>query len=429
MIEISPDDRLPLRWRLATRIAFRFGVLYFFLYGITTQMFTSMLALPDIDIPPPVRGLVSWVAAHVFAVREPLVFDASSGDKIFDWVLVFCLLLFTAAGTAIWSVLDRRRPHYVRLHGWFRLFVRLSLGAAMVGYGVIKAIPLQMQAPSLSRLVEPFGNFSPMGVLWASIGASPSYEMFAGFAELAGGILICLPGLTTIGALICLLDTIQVFVLNMCYDVPVKLFSFHLIAMSLVVLGPELTRLTNVILLNRAAGRSLQPPLGRTTRTRRLAVGAQAVFAVYQLTMNLWGAQLSRKQYGDLAPPTSLKGIWAIEAMTVDGEAKPPSGSDADRWRRVIIQAPTSVTVQRMDDSFVNYRAQIDMEASTFTLTPSADQPGQVLKFTQVTATRLLVDGTLDGHLIHIETSLLDHHKFRLLTRGFHWIQEYPYNR
>ena len=72
------------------------------------------------------------------------------------------------------------------------------------------------------------------------------------------------------------------------------------------------------------------------------------------------------------------------------------------------------VAVQRMDDSFRYYRAQIDMEASTLT---------------QPTTTRLLPDGTLDGHLMHIETSLLDHHELPPLTRGFHWIQDYPFNR
>jgi len=33
------------------------------------------------------------------------------------------------------------------------------------------------------------------------------------------------------------------------------------------------------------------------------------IFVLYQLTANLWVAQLSRKQYGDLAPASPLKGI------------------------------------------------------------------------------------------------------------------------
>mgnify|MGYP003694381041 CR=1 FL=1 len=225
----------------------------------------------------------------------PLVFDGGSGDKVFDWVLVFCLLLVVAAGTAslvgALTAAGRTTRGFI---GGSRLFMRFSLGARlMISYGMVKAIPLQMPAPGPMRLVEQFGNFSPMGVLWAAIGASPSYEMSAGFAELAGGILICLPGLATIGALVCLADGMQVFTLNMCYDVPVKLFSFHLIVMSLVVLGPELTASPRtIILLNRAAGPSTVKPFSiwRTARTRKSlpsALRIEAIDAMHLATMNL----------------------------------------------------------------------------------------------------------------------------------------------
>src|SRR5262245_19398147 len=203
----------PLRWRLATRIAFRFVVIYFGFYILTTQMLGALIALPNVDIPTPgfLRTLITWVASHVFRVSQTLVIDGSgSGDKIFDWVHAFCLLVIAGVGTALWSVLDRRRPNYVRLQQWFRLVARFSLGSTMILYGMVKVFPLQMSFPGLTRLVEPFGNFSPMGVLWASIGASPAYERIVGSAELMGGILVCLPGLATIGALLCLVDSIEI---------------------------------------------------------------------------------------------------------------------------------------------------------------------------------------------------------------------------
>ena len=109
----------------------------------------------------------------------------------------------------------------------------------MISYGMDKAVPLQMPSPSLARLLEPYGNFSPMGVLWASVGASRSYEILVGFAELAGGVLLFVPRTATLGALICLFDTLQIFTLNMTYDIPVKLFAFHLIVLSLFLVAPQ----------------------------------------------------------------------------------------------------------------------------------------------------------------------------------------------
>ena len=54
----------------------------------------------------------------------------------------------------------------------------------------VKAFPLQMPAPLLTRLLEPYGNFSPMGVLWYSIGASFPYERFTGIVEVVGGRML-----------------------------------------------------------------------------------------------------------------------------------------------------------------------------------------------------------------------------------------------
>jgi hypothetical protein len=105
-------------------------------------------------------------------------------------VQAFCLLVLTILGTAVWSVMDSRRPHYATLHKWFHVFARLALASTPVGYGMSKGIRLQMPEPGLLRLIEPFGNFSPMGVLWYSIGASRPYEIFAGCVELSGGVLL-----------------------------------------------------------------------------------------------------------------------------------------------------------------------------------------------------------------------------------------------
>ena len=89
-----------------------------------------------------------------------------------------------------------------------------------------------------------------MGVLWSSIGSSRGYEIFAGCAEtLAGGLLV-FSRTTPLGALLGLFEMIHVFMLNMTYDIPVKLFSFHLILLNLFLLAPDLPRLINVLMRN-----------------------------------------------------------------------------------------------------------------------------------------------------------------------------------
>ena len=123
-----------------------------------------------------------------------------------------------------------------------------------------------MPAPPLTRLLEPYGNFLPMGALWYSIGAWFRYERITGWAELTAAALLFIPRNATLGAIVALFDSIQIFSLNMTYDVPVKLFSFHLVLMSIFLLAPEMRRLLNVLVFNRTAEPSTDRRLAREGR-------------------------------------------------------------------------------------------------------------------------------------------------------------------
>jgi uncharacterized membrane protein YphA (DoxX/SURF4 family) len=423
-------------WGRTKLVAFRFCCVYFSLYVLVTQMLTSLIFFPWIDWSdlgslPPIRTMISWAARHVFHHQSALVVTGSgSGDKTFDWVEAFCLLVIAAIATAIWSVVDRKCRSYVTAHKWFRVFVRFALGSTLLTYGFDKAIPLQMQYPYLSRLIEPFGNFSPMGVLWASIGSSPGYEIFAGCAEILGGLLVLIPRTAMLGALVCLADVIQVFVLNMTYDVPVKLFSFHLVLLTLFLLAPEATRLANFFFRDQPGGPSTQPALFRTRRASRNAVLAQIALISYLVAMNIYGSTQAWKQYGGGAPKSILYGIWDVDEFTMDGQARAPLLTDGSRWRRIVFQSPDSVTFQRMDDTLIGYGAFVYKKDQSFAL---ALRDTKELKadfaFQLPTQGRLVLDGAMDGHKIHMQLQLVDHDKFLLVSRGFHWIQEYPFNR
>lgn len=423
-------------WSVWTRVAFRFCLIYFGLYCLSTQIITSFFPVPNFDIPDPstfwpIRPIVFWTAAHVFRVSKPLVYtDSGSGDKTFDWVLLFCMLVFSIVATAIWSALDRKRRDYAIVYKWFRLFIRLALAGQMMTYGMDKFVPLQMPFPYLTRLLEPYGNFSPMGVLWSSIGASPAYESFAGGAELLGGILLIFPRTTTLGALVCLADMIQVFMLNMTYDVPVKLLSFHLILLSLFLLTPDAKRLVNFFLLNRGTESQRHFSLFAGRRADRIAFAAQILVGVWLLGMNAYAARMGWKQYGGGRTPSPLYGIWDVEQQTVDGQLRAPLLNDAGRWRRAIFDFPTRVTFQRIDDSFAGHGVTIDEKGKALVLTDNKEKNWKAnFSFERPAADQLILDGTMDGHAVHMQLKLEDRNRFELVSRGFHWIQEYPYNR
>jgi uncharacterized membrane protein YphA (DoxX/SURF4 family) len=436
--ESVPRAAQTTQWSFATRVTFRFCFVYLGLFCLTTQIVTSLFspsqgaAIPDPATVWPMRQIVLWTAAHVFHTTATLSLggNSASGDDTFGWILSFCLLIFALLSTAAWSLLDRKRENYVELHKWFRLSIRFFLAGQMINYGLDKVIPLQMSYPDLDTLVEPFGSFSPMGVLWSFMGASPAYEIFTGCAETLGGLLLIVPRTATFGALLCLADMTQVFMLNMTYDVPVKLFSFHLILLALFLLISDFHRLVNLFFLNRVSEPSTQTQLFRTRRANQAALTAQILVGLWLLGMNGYYCRELWYAYGGGRPKSPLYGIWQVSQMSIDDQLRPLAETDVDRWRNVIFDYPTLVTFQRMDGSFVFYRVSIDVNKGILALTALREKNWNAhFAFQRVGQDRLTLDGKMDSHTIHMQLQIIDRDKFLLVSRGFHWIQEEAFDR
>jgi uncharacterized membrane protein YphA (DoxX/SURF4 family) len=435
-LEPQTEQQSIQRWPLVLRVVLRFCLVYFGLFCLTTQVLGGLINIPKVDIPdlaalPPLRQLIFWVAADLFRAPRPLVYNGSgSGDKTFDWVMCFCFLIIAALATAIWSILDRKRASYIGMYKWFRLFLRFALGSQMLTYGFVKVFPMQMPFPGLVRLLEPFGNFSPMGVLWYSIGASPAYERLCGSAELLAGILLLIPGLTLLGALVTAAVTSEIFILNMTYDVPVKILSVHLLLIAFFLASPELSRLTDFFLRNRAVAASSQPNLFRTQRANRIATAAQLVFALWLVGSNIYGSWTQWPVWGGGQPLSPLYGIWKVDTHSIDGHERSPLIGDYGRWRRIVFDSPDYVAYQRMDDSFGNFNCAIDQKNQTIALTKADDKKWKgLLHYQRPKPGQLILDGDVGGHPMHMQLALFDRSKFQLVGRGFHWVQEYPYNR
>ncbi|MEU2029953.1 DoxX family protein [Nocardia amamiensis] len=429
-------------WSLPTRIGFRFVFAYLLLFCLLFAqilfVFTGIVGkwLPESAILWQMRAtspLTGWVGEHVFGVEAVLHEDSGSGDQAAIWVLICCELVAAAVITVVWSILDRRRREYTALGAWFVLFIRLCLGGQMLFYGMAKAIPTQMPAPSLTALLQPYGTMSPASVLWNQVGAAPGYEILLGTAEVLGGVLLFVPRTATIGAMLSLVSMAQVFVLNMTYDVPVKILSFHLLLLCLVVLAPQARRLANVLVLERASEPATQPALFGSRRANRIVAALQVALGLWIL---IGAAQISWQAWRETngAPKPPLYGIWTVGEFTSAVHPLPPLTTDENRWRRVIFDRPDA-SVQKMDDSFMPVVADIDDAAQTLVLMQpprSADAlPNRLASFTfsQPTADTLLLTGELNGTPVRLSLDRLDLTSFPLRSRGFHWVQEYPYFR
>ena len=418
------------RWSLASRILFRFVFIYFLLYAIPypwsflpygEQLFWPHTAIWNWAVP--------WVGEHVFDVKIT-VLPNGSGDTTYNYVQVFCFLMLAGIGTLIWSLLDRKRGNYARVYQWMSAYLRFSLALTMVLYGAAKVIKSQFPGPSPDRLIQPFGDASPMGLLWTFMGASELYNWFTGSGELLAGLLLTARRTTLLGTLACVGVVSHVLVLNLSYDVPVKLFSLHLLLMAFVVMAPFLSRLGRFFFTSSG----LEPlPLHRLFQNRWLHYGILSLRTVAVwgfVAMTLYTSYQGRKTYGDLAPRPPFYGVWNVDEYELDAEVRPPLLTDGPRWRRLTFSYPGMISIQLMSDVRERFRLELDSEKRTLELT-KFNGPAQKSSFSyqQPEPEVLALSGTMDGHKIRAKLRRMEESNFFLLNRGFHWINEYPFNR
>jgi hypothetical protein len=214
------------------------------------------------------------------------------------------------------------------------------------------------------------------------------------------------------------------------YDVPVKQFSFHLMLLSLFLLAPQMARLVDFFLRNRTVGLAQEEPLFRSPRANGIAGRAQVVLWIWILGTNSYQAWGAWHEYGPGRQKSLLYGIWDVDQMTIDGQVRSPLLTDYGRWRRVIFDSPDTLAAQHMDDSVERFAAILDARKMSIDLTTKNDKNWKAnFTVSRPAADRLDLDGSMGGHKVQMKLKREDETKFILLSRGFHWVQEYPFIR
>lgn len=433
---MTTDETAPAQWSFAKRLGFRFVFAYFVLYFFPFPLYAIPLMGKVVGLwEAGWNRLVVWTGAHVLRLAKPIVHQPmGSGDTTFDFVLLLTMFLIAVTATLIWSGLDRRRASYAKLAGWLRVYLRYALAFAMMSYGISKVLHLQMPPPGPGKLMETYGASSPMALAWTFMGYSAAYSFFAGAMECLGGLLLLFRRTATLGAMVTAAVMANVVMMNFSFDIPVKLYSTHLLLAALVVLGPSFGRLLDVLVFHRQTEpEDIRPPQWAGWRKwsryglKALLIGYVVLFTTIQNHWDMWKMRH--------APKGPLEGSYEVESFRRSGVEIPPLLTDGSRWR-VMTVYPMAVALLGMDDKGKGFPFKIDMSKGTLDLfdfktqgTEAGKVPEGSFKFTWTDPSHLLLQGAFDGAPLEVRLKKKDASDFPLMSRGFHWINEYPYNR
>ncbi len=375
----------------------------------------------------------TWVGNRVLHV-EAIIQPTGSGDTMRAYVGCLCVVVIAALGALLWTavvvLVQRWKPGLHgdgRLHGLVRVLVRFFLCEMLLGYGFAKVFPLQFAQPSSSRLAQQLGDMSPMGLLWTFMGYSPSYQIFTGAVEVLAGLLLTTRRTTLLGALVTIVTMTHIFALNMCFDVPVKLYSLNYLMMAVFLVAPELPRLIGVLVLGKAAPARPFAPLLGNVKLDRLAVALRTLLVVAMVYGQIHG---NSKRWNDMygGPPAPVVGRWELVTMQID--QKEPGKDDPMNWSSLDFSSKKFMRLAGPKPPNLVYMITWDTDKKNLTLakfrTPTWSA---TFRYDLSEPDKLELQGSMDGKAISASLKRATEKSYELMNRGFHWIQELPYNR
>jgi hypothetical protein len=308
---------------ITRNLLLRIGLCFFILFALFGGSSSLIALLPligsstDAAIRRPMNLLVQWIGIHLFHLTGPAAtfHVQSGGDAALQWIAIPVMLVLAILAGLLWSLLDKQHKDR-ELLGWLRLIVRLTLGVAMLRYGFIKVFPIQFPTPPLAVLNEPVGNASPTMLFWSLYGIRPHFVMLLGWTEFIAGVALLFRRTAFLGASLAFLVMANVALLDVTFNVPVKLYSLSLLVMAAVLLLPELDTILHLFLTRKpvVANQTWSPQTGRTT-TQRLLLSVElliTLLACWQFATGTY-AVWSMKQQSARNPP-AFTGGWLLES-------------------------------------------------------------------------------------------------------------------
>ncbi len=417
---------------------FKFALLYFILI-LDFAPFSWLGSMPGIGLLNEYyfqseAFLVQLFNTYFFHIADQLNFDgAGSGDTSYAWARFYSIIIISLLVSFCWNIADKKHQGNDRLAYALRNGLRYYIALVAFSYGIIKVFALQMPFPSLSQLATPLGDFLPMRLSWMFLGYSKIYQTFSGVMEILVCLLLFNRKTITAGLILGLAVFSNVFILNLSYDIPVKLYSFQLLVACLYLVAEDGKRLIFLFGFNSEVGKNV---LYENHFSFRFYKAIRIVFKTIFLILFMilptreafnWSNRVAES--GSNLP--FYTGQYLIDSYVLNGDTVLISASDNKLWHDLILDKGQTGSIQTTDSLFVNrygrgyfiYKMDSNIQRISFTKSASDSTILFSLNCSFSDSSALHLWGNVRSDSVDYRFVKSNRH-FQLTERQFHWISE-----
>lgn len=290
---------------------------------------------------------------------------------------------------------------FTRTMSILRTAALFYLSALLLKYGADKLFKAQFYLPEPNLLYTPMGKLDRDILFWSTMGTSYEYNLFMGIMEIIPGLMILFSRTRKLGLIIATGVFLNVFAINLSFDISVKLLSFILLMMSSYLVYP--------FLFNKKEN---------DVETSYFPIKSMWIKAILLglIFIESIGPYMLRGNFNDdHASRPLLHG-----AYTVTHQNFTEGNSLFDfKIKRVFIHRDGYMIFQFENDEMADFSLDIDQPRQTMTLTDYSEAQ-QILRYSYNRKTNVLELQNANGTII-ISTKAIPWRNLPALQRSFHW--------
>lgn len=359
-------------------------------------------------------------------INENVLFNGF--DSKFDFsrflliaVLAFILSIIWMFANSKFKLINNRK-----LKTFLKIILRYHVGFTLIMYGLAKVFMTQFGHMDIDRLEGTIGDYTGMSFLWMFMSYSKFYTVTTGWVEVIGGALLLFRRTTLLGAFILFIAMVNVVLLDIGFDVTVKMFAIHLLAMVMVILLYYKTRLLNVFLYNKPS--QIEPETALFTKPKSLKIARvlKAILLVLFTISSYFFVQRSLGYYKKDKTP-SLTGFFTVNQQKINSDSL--TVPNYKKWKNFSINGSSwnigNLNLRKGDYSNSSYSFKADTIKKIIELYPDGDTTIAPYKLMyKNTGKRTMVfNGVVEGDTLRLYTerkALKDY----LLMKDIKWVRD-----
>jgi hypothetical protein len=365
----------------------------------------------------PFEGLSAFVGIKILGWDKGTDFGMAS-DSPALYLSIPLMLILSSTFAFIWAFFSKKEKS-IFIPYLTESIAAYYLSMHLFAYGFSKIFKVQFFLPEPNTLFTPMGQLSKDLVFWSAMGSSYSYTVFAGIIEIIPALMLAFKKTRLAGAIIAFAVMLNVFFINIGFDISVKVFSAFLLVLSTIIIIPEIKLLRSICFSENI----VRERLTVKPKIRFLNSPALKMSIVCFLILNAIVPYLKTGNFNDdIAERPYLHGAYEVNTFVVNGDSISALNANLFRWKRFFVHRRGYFIIQDMQEIMYDFKLNIDKNNSLLVLLDYKNAENKYRFRIEDKRDKLVLNGNFRGDSIYLEANKIDMRKIPLLKNEFHWM-------